>query len=58
VSAWTVAARHLCPWDSPGKDTGCHALLQGIFLTQVSYVSCIGWWFFTTEPPGRGSQIR
>ena len=24
-----------CPWDSPGKNTGvgCHALLQGIFLT-------------------------
>ena len=24
------------PWDSPGKNTGggCHALLQGIFLTQ------------------------
>ena len=29
-------ARLLCPWDSPGKKTevGCHALLQGIFLTQ------------------------
>ena len=28
----------LCPWDSPGKNigTGCPALLQGIFLTQVS----------------------
>ena len=26
----------LCPWTSPGKSTGvsCHALLQGIFLTQ------------------------
>ena len=26
----------LCPWDSPGKNTGmgCHALLQGIFPTQ------------------------
>ena len=26
----------LCPWNSPGKNTGvgCHALLQGIFLTQ------------------------
>ena len=26
----------LCPWDSPGKNTGVgyHALLQGIFLTQ------------------------
>ena len=29
-------ARLLCPWDSPGKNTGvgCHALLQGIFLMQ------------------------
>ena len=28
--------RLLCPWDSPGKNTGvgCHSLLQGIFLTQ------------------------
>ena len=28
-------ARFLCPWDSPGKNTGvgCHALLQGIFPT-------------------------
>ena len=30
--------RILCWWDSPGKNTGvgCHALLQGIFLTQGS----------------------
>ena len=28
----------LCPWESPGKNTGvdCHALFQGIFLTQGS----------------------
>ena len=28
--------RLLCPWDSPGKNTGvgCHALLKGIFPTQ------------------------
>ena len=26
----------LCPWNSPGKNTGvgCHSLLQGIFLPQ------------------------
>ena len=31
-------ARILCPWDSPGKNTGvsCHSLLQGIFLIQAS----------------------
>ena len=36
ATLWTVARQVPCPWDSPGKDTGvgCHALLQGIFLTQ------------------------
>ena len=31
-------ARPLCPWDSPGKNTGvgCRFLLQGIFPTQGS----------------------
>ena len=31
-----VVPRFLCPWNSPGKNTGvgCHSLLQGIFLTQ------------------------
>ena len=28
--------RLLCPWDSPGNNTGvgCHVLLQGVFPTQ------------------------
>ena len=38
-------ARLLCPWASPGQNTGvgCHALLQGIFLTQGSKLrlSCL-----------------
>ena len=43
-------ARLLCPWDFPGKNTGvgCHSMLQGIFLTQVSnhvpYVSHTDRW--------------
>ena len=30
------STRLLCPWESPGKNTGvgCHFLLPGIFLTQ------------------------
>ena len=40
VTSWTIAQRTrlLCPWDSPGKNTGVgsHFLLQGIFLTQGS----------------------
>ena len=32
----TIARQALCPYDSPGKNTGvgCHALHQGIFPTQ------------------------
>ena len=43
-------ARLLCPWDSPGKNTGVgsHALLQRIFLTRyrtpISHISCIDRW--------------
>ena len=48
VALWTVAPRLFCPWDSPGKNTGmgCHALLQGIFLTQGSnpYLLCLLLW--------------
>ena len=37
VTPWTVPARLLCPFNSPGKNTGvdCHSLLQGI-LTRGS----------------------
>ena len=43
VIPWTVPARLLCPWDSPGKNTGvgCHFLLQGIFPTQESNPSLL-----------------
>ena len=36
VPQWIIATRLLCPWDSPGKNTGvgCSVLLQGLFLTQ------------------------
>ena len=38
MTLWTVAHQPLCPWDSPGKNTGVgsHSVLQGIFLTQGS----------------------
>ena len=44
VTPWTAAHRLLCPWDSPGKNTGvgCHFLLQGIFLTQGSNSHLLG----------------
>ena len=43
------AARLLCPWDSPGKNTGvgCHALLQGIFPIQELnlWLLCLLYWW-------------
>ena len=43
---WTVAARLLCPWSSPGKNTRavCHALLQGLFATQESNACLLQCW--------------
>ena len=56
-------ARLLCPWDSPGKNTGvgCCALLQGIFLTQGSIlhlVHLLNWRVGSLPrvPPGRPHQ--
>ena len=52
------SARLLCPWISPGKNTGmvCHALLQGMFLTwgwnpEFSLLHLLHWAsrFFTTS---------
>ena len=36
MTPWTVDHQLLCPWGSPGKNTGVgsHFLLQGIFPTQ------------------------
>ena len=40
----TVARQAPLSWDSPGEDTGvgCHALHQGIFLTQGSNSRLLG----------------
>ena len=38
ATPWAVARQAPWPWDSPGQKArvGCHALLQGIILTQDS----------------------
>ena len=53
----------LCPWDFPIKNigVGCHALLQGLFLTQGSNqsLSCFLHWqtgSWPLVPPGRPSE--
>ena len=46
-----LTAGLLCPWNSPGKNTGvvCHSMLQGIFPTQgLNWVSWIAGRFFTS----------
>ena len=50
----------LCPWDSPGKNTGvgCYALLQGIFPTQESNMHLLRLLHWQTgslpvAPPGK-----
>ena len=52
--------RLLCPWDSPGRNTGvgCHALPPGIFLTQGSnlHLLCLLPWQvrpLPLVPPGK-----
>ena len=46
--------RLLCPWDSPGQNSGvgCHALLQGIFPTRGSNPG-LPRWQADSEPPGK-----
>ena len=49
--------RLLCPWDSPGKNTGvgCYSLLQGIFPTQGSNLHPLPCRqiLYRPEPPGK-----
>ena len=44
ATLWAIHSL-LCPWDSPGKNTGasCHFLLQGIFPTQRSNPHLLHW---------------
>ena len=58
-------ARFLSPWDFPGKNpgTGCHFLLQGLFLTQGSNPHLMHWQAGSLplshlENPGLILQVR
>ena len=56
------STRLLCPWDSPGKNTGvgCCFLFQGLFLTLESNPRltspALAGGFSTTEPPGKPAR--
>ena len=58
-------ARLLCPWDSPGKRTGvgCHALLQGLLLTQGWNLHPLRLWHWRAgslplAPPSSGDTVN
>ena len=63
MTAWTVDARLLCPWDFPGKVTGVgsHSLLQGPPHPETDPMSpaslALAGGFFTIAPPGKPSSI-
>ena len=57
-------SRLLCPWDSPGKNTGVggHSLLQDIFLTHglTSRLLCLLHWQSSSlplAPPGKPKNV-
>ena len=62
TTLWTIQpARLFCQRDSPGENTGvgCHALLQGIFLTQGSNLClfCLLHWQAGSLPPAPPGKL-
>ena len=57
LSRTIQSTRLLCPWVSPGKNTGVgsHSLLQGIFLTQGSNMGLLHCWQILYHLSNRGS---
>ena len=59
ATVWTAALQVPLSRDSPDRNTGvgCHALLQGIFLTQGSHLGlmspALADEFFNLVPPGK-----
>ena len=49
ATLWIAASQALCPWDSPGKNTGvdCQPLLPGVYPTSLM-PSALACGFFTT----------
>ena len=61
ATPWTIPARVLCPWNSPGKNigVGCCFLSKGIFLTQGSNLGLLHCRqiFLPSESPGKPSFL-
>ena len=62
ATPWTVATRLLCPWNSPGKNTGvgCHSLLQGDLPDPGIGPRSpeLAGRFFNAEPSGKPRHLR
>ena len=65
LQSWTIAARLLCPCESPGKNARvrCHFLLQGIFQTErwnLLLLSLLHWQAgsLLLAPPGKPFQVH
>ena len=56
-----LACSLLCPWDSPGRNTGvgCHSLLQGVFPTQGLNPGLLHWQLdsLASELPGKSTVV-
>ena len=52
ATPWTLTHRLLCPWNFLGKNAraGCHFLLQRIFPTQGTCISCLLHWWADSLP--------
>ena len=61
ATPWKVAHQALCPWDSPGKNTGvdCHFPVQGIFPTQRWNIGRLILYYWATRkaPTGYKSEV-
>ena len=62
-SSWPhglLPARLLCPWDSPGKNTGvgCHALLQEVFFIQGLNPALLHWRWILYRLSHQGRHIN
>ena len=56
----TEVSQKETPWNSSGKNAGvgCHSLLQGIFLTEVSNSGLLHYrCFLSSEPPGKPYRV-
>ena len=64
ATPWLWPSRFLCPWDSPGKNTGVGCIPSSRESSRprdwtfISCISCIGGGFYTTAPPWKSLFVH